>query len=103
MPTSLQGRAAIASTPPTHPPNPASILPPRFNPPQAKLEAFSAALERVAATMQAAPIPSALALRTFQFGQSALADAGSSLLGAISKLNSLMGQVFPGVRAAMGN
>jgi hypothetical protein len=65
---------------------------------QAKLEAFSAALERVAAAIQRAPTPSDMALKSLQFGQSALANSTSKLLAGISKFHSLMGSVFPAVK-----
>ncbi|KAI8466204.1 MAG: hypothetical protein J3K34DRAFT_434607 [Monoraphidium minutum] len=67
---------------------------------QDKLEAFSSALERVAAAVQRAPTKSQLALRGFQAGQDLAASTSSALLSSISKFHALMGSVFPGVKAA---
>lgn len=63
---------------------------------QAKLRAFAGALERVTAVAQAVPPPSAAALKAFQFGEGALADATGALLAGASRFQSKMNSVFPG-------
>jgi hypothetical protein len=67
---------------------------------QAKLEAFSSALERVAAAAQRVPLPSTLLASAFGFGQSALASATSDMLASISRYQALARQLFPGKVAA---
>jgi hypothetical protein len=68
---------------------------------QAKLRAFSAALERVGAAAQRMPPPSAVAMGGLQFGQQALAASTSNMLAAISSFQGSFLKAFPKV-AQMG-
>jgi hypothetical protein len=70
--------------------------------PQARLKAFSAALERVAATAQRMPPPSATLLRGFRFGQHALASSTADMLSGISKFQAVYNQMFPRVAQFSG-
>ena len=88
--------------PSSSPPHPHNSLPPCPRARQAQLKTFATALERVAAAIQAAPTKSELALKSFEFGQNALAGSTSKLLGSISKFRAAMGNASPAVKQMAG-